>query len=999
MKRALAALLASLLLSAPATADVVLKGRVVSPPSVDASQLSVTVFHEPPTEVEGDWSPGATAVPDSSGAFGIAASPGESTQLEVTGPGVRRARFPWPKNMPSDSPAQAVFELDPGFAIAGSVRDADTHGPVPGLLIGPVVPGPDAGRDAMERSYPFFVEPSPDGSFVIDGLSSDCSWIVPFHSPSHERQTLRMRPGLPMTIDLHPGGAAISGTLAGSRTLDPVAFETILLQGGPRDFHIVRRTGESGEWSMDGLPAGEYRIASWSPDKGTGPAQTFAVVRDHTIGGVTLLYPEGIRVSGALVDVETGDTVPDARVEIGGAMSLSGPEGRFEVYPVEAPWPREARIDHPEFAFRTEDQDASLYPVDGSDGSDLDVGNLLLRRKRVLEVTASDVATTAVAGGILEVFGNARDATPVVDRARIPGDYAVVPLDSAGTRGVVLRSSGDRVSDLVFVETDLRQTTTTLRLRTDAGGTLRGSLAYEATAPDDGEAPLAPAFEVRLEAAWPNASGRFALRTASPLANGSFEMPGLPPGDYTLVLERAGGEPWLVEPLAIARGETLEMHRTVPRGVRVEGVVVGPIDEPLREVTVSIYGRDPLGHALHLKAVSGADGAFFAEGFGGDTLELVSASHAVHGEAELRGAAISSLPVRLTMTPPPGIRVTVPVASGGEAILLLARERPMSDGTTQRFYEIDAREAFAGGAETFLRPRSAGTMRVAAGANGQWTVSPAFEWRSDAAEKDVHLDPSDTAGLVCAIEGIEPEDIGAVETVLLNTALPESLARTEFQPSSVRGRDMRFDGIPTGEYLLIAYGPDGESASVANIDVRAGETASVRVELSSPGTDLVGRIVSGGDGISGVRVALRADNVPEAPVLLEALTGADGVFTLFPLSKDSAYLLTATGEGIEQTWPFVAKPDESGIVVRDFEVRESQSVALEFPADLRARVASPGPPLLLRSDAGGETTVVPTPYASEPVELSPGTWTVMHGEDEIGRVVVGKGTRTARLIP
>ncbi len=989
-----------LLYALPAVAEVTLQGRVVPPEGVEPGSLSVTLFHEAPTEVEEESLRRDTIRVNERGEFELRAEPIESTQIEVTGPGVRRARFPWPADLAGDETRRAVFDLEPGFAIQGSLRDLETLQPLGGVAIGPVSPGPDASRSTMEKSFPFFETGSGDGTFTVEGLAGETSWILPFRLEGYERQVLRMQPGLDMTISLRRGGASLSGTLVGSRSLQPQGLRTVLLQGGPRDFHIVRRTTAEGAWSFDGLPAGEYLIAAWSQEKGTGPVQSHMVVQDGAIEGITLLYPEGIRITGMLADGETGDAVSNAEVVIGELRAMSDPEGHFEVYPVEAPWPKEISVLHPEFAFFGEDQNSEAYPFDGTDGSDLDTGTLLLRRKRVLEITVekreeSDEPT----GGIAEVFGPFEGMKENVQRTRISGDYGAIPIQYAGTRAVVLRGTDDLVSDLQFVSTGLRETTTTVTLKLDVGGKLEGALTYEG----EGVDPVAPRFEVVIKGEHSEGRETFVLRESDPASNGTFNIPALPPGEYVLRLERDGGEPWIQERIEVKRGETTEFVRAIPRGVPVAGFVLNSSEEPLREVTVSAYGRDPLGGSVHLKDVSDAEGRFEFDGFGGETIELLTASHAVHGEGELRTVPIPDEDIKLVLSAPEGIRVTIPegspVANTGEAILLVARERPVRGGVSQWFYEMDSRESFAGTTEAVLRPHATGRTRIAAGANSTWTVSDAFDWVQGGEEKSISLNPAATARLVCMVENISSDELSDLEVILLNTALPESMARTEFEVSRIEGNELWFDSIPAGEYLLMAYAPDGETTAAGNIDVGENQTVRTSLKMESPNVDLVGRIVKGDEGLEGVRVILREGDIPEPPVLFEAVSSADGMFTFYPLTENRRYILTAEYETGESTWPFVAEPNEDGIAVREFVIVDAMEVELAFPDSLRNRVLQPGPPILLQGPQGTETRMLPTPLENFRVQLTPGTWSVYHGEEGIGTVTIDRNTRVATLSP
>jgi len=986
----------ALLLAEPQTVQCLLR----APVGVDVSKLSVTIHDGPPVESETDWAAPTPIAVDAKGAFAATWDAKPETQFEIVGPGVRRARFPWPNAVAGDEGARATFDLDGGWSIDGVVVDGTTGAPIANVLLGPVVPGTDANEIAMEKSFPFFVRTDAEGKFVVEGLASTTSWEIPFLADGYMRQRLQTVPGSSMRVELTPGGRAIAGTLAGSRTAAPMADRLVLVTGGPRNLHIIRRTDAKAEFRFAGLAAGEYEIAAWSPSAGTGPMQRLLVTEAVDVEGLVVFWPEGIRLAGVARDIETGDLVAGAALTLRDWLIHTDTNGAFEFPLVEAPWPVTIAGDHPQFQLVAEDQGTERWPINGSDGVDIADIDLKMRRKRVLQVSLAldPPVEGAEAAGVLELHGPpVPGAKAPATRNRIALGTTTVPLETAGERLAFMRLADGRATEVALVDTDIRQTTTTLALTLAQGGAVEGSFRYEAEEPP--RAPAAPAFTVRLEAAFPPPSDRERIEVASatPTADGNFTLPGLPPGEFRLLLVRPEGEPWMEETVRIERGATVEFHRTIPRGVPVAGIVTDEEDAPLREVAVSAYGDDPTGRALHLKAVSDADGKFRFEGFGGAALREISATHAIHGSATLNDVAIPNEAIALAMKKPSGIVVKMAEGSNApEALLLAGMLRSSSDGTSQWFYDIESRTPFAGEREVTVRPRSVNRIRIAAGSGRDWDVSPPFDWSPTREGKEVVLQPLATSSLEVDVIGADLEALGDIEATLINTSLPETVANLEFADPAVQGGRLVFASLPAGEYMLIAYAPGGESSVVNNIDIARGATARATLTISAPDVELAGRaLATDGNPVANAPVRLRFANVAEAEVLLDTTTAKDGTFSLFPLEAGRAYMVEIGGT--PQSWTVDIPADSGEVAQREFLLSIAVEATLAWPESLGARLKA-GLPAILRNAAANRAEIVQNPLAGETLMLFPGRYEVSLGEDRVGIVEVPTNGGTARVI-
>lgn len=1004
MKIASAALSFAFIASLAAADPQTIRGLVRAPVGVDRAKLTATLFEGQPVECETDWKPLAEFAVDAKGEFSATIEATDATQIEIAGPGVRRARFPWPADVAGDEKARATFDMEGGWSIDGIVLDQATGAPLANVLVGPVAPGSDSGEDTMGVAFPFYTRTDADGRFALHGLAAPTSWEIPFFAEGHHRQRLQTVPGTPMRVELAPGGRALAGTMVGSRNAEPMPDRMILLRGGPRSFHIIRRTDDAGTFRFDGLPAGEYDLSSFSPSAGTGPTQSMLLTAEADIEGLVVFWPEGIRVAGTARDIETGDAVPGATLTIRESLVYSNAEGGFEFPLVEAPWPVTIGMDHPEFRLVPEDQPTDRWPINGSDAVDVEGLELKLRRKRILEVALSDPLLADLPpelqriSGAFELHGPVPllDAIPVA-RHRIDLGTTVVPLESAGTRGALLRTSDGKASDLVFVETDIRQTTTTLSLALDQGGSIAGSLRYDAEIPP--KLPAAPQFTAKLEAAFPGSTDRWIeIAQANPTPDGAFKMDALPPGEFRIRLLRPEGDPWIEETVTIARGVPVAFDRTVPRGAAVAGKVSSEDGLPLREVTVSAYGDDPMGRPLHLKSVSDVDGRFKFEGLGGSVVREISASHAIHGDGRLADVPVPNESIDLVLQPPAGIIVELaPGFESNEALLLGGTLRSAADGGTQWFYEVESRAGFGEEGTATLRPRNTSRLRVAARSGGLWDVSAPFEWTPSRGETRVVLEPSSTSAVEVEVTGVEPDALQELQVLLINTAVPETLANLEYDRPQVDGRKLVFPGIPAGEYMLIASGPGGETAVVNNLDVRRGETLPTTVDLSPPDIELAGRVVSGGAGVGGLAVRLRFADVPEAAVLIETTSGSDGEFSLFPLQAARSYLVEVAEGSDGRTWRVDVPAGSPKVFEREFPYSSPVEVQMAWPQSLSPRLGA-GIPAILRNMEASSAQVVRDPGNGTTLRLMPGRYEVSLGEEAVGFMDVPAAGGTAHVI-
>ncbi|MBX3727757.1 MAG: hypothetical protein KF858_01120 [Candidatus Sumerlaeia bacterium] len=965
-----------------------LLGRVVVPEGVEAARLSVIVHDRAISEAENDFAPKAMAAVDARGLFEIEHAASETTELEVVGPGIRRARFPWPRALQDDAGQRAVFRVSPGNSFIGDIADAETGAPIVGALIGPIVPGEDAPGDARRLSYPFFVRSDEAGRIAVEGVLPRTSYSMHVSAEGYMRRRIDVRPGMPFGVRLRRGGVVVAAQVLGARTLEPRGGVPVLLMGGPEDFHLMRRADSEGRVAFDGLPMGNYHLVPVVPAIGAARPTEIAVSESVPPGEWFLYVPEGIEVSGQVLDVETDEPVADARVTIRDKSVASDERGRFRFERIEGPLPVEALAAHPDYLFRSEDQDPEYYPLSGYADRDVEGFDLKLRRVRVLEWVRMD-GDEPLVSGVAELRALPGTRHEGVVRHRLDARRTVVPLESAGRRVALLRAAGGLASDLVMVETAIDATTTTVALALAPGATIEGWLRFRNEDP-----PRAPSFRPEVVAQVSGEEVAIAESRAAP--NGTFRLEGLPPGEMLLRLVRDDGTAYIEERVTLTRGETVRIERELDRGLPFAGTVVDSDGILMAGVQVAAYGRDTLGKPLHQRRSTGRNGAFRFEDFGGPELDSIAIDH--FDRAPFREARIA-LPAEdylIVLQPRAGITVTVQAPAeqlqDGEVLLLTGRRVGLGDGTEQWFYETVQREPLAGRAEVTVAPRSSGNLRVAATAGGQWDVSPGIEWTESEEERAMTLVPASNARVVVTVLGAAGS---TPEALLLNTVLPESRTRVEFEPTEAREGLLVFEGLPAGVYSLIAHSATG-AASRSNIEVARGQTVRLEIDLAPPEQELAGLVVIGADRKpgAGARLALRYGDVPEAAVLMETVADSAGVFFFDSLPAGRPYLVDVTHGGATRRFSVEAR--RSGRIEREFVLATPTAVRLVAGPQVLARLQrNAGAPVILQHES--DTRVLRAADLAEPQALLPGRHVVFVGEDRVGVLDVPESSRAVEL--
>jgi hypothetical protein len=960
-------------------------GRVAFPAGVDPTKLTIGLVPSALSEVENDpnhFPPLASPGPDA--LFTVeTTSPTLELLLEFNGPGVRRARFPWP--VVSD--ARPVFRMQPGATTTLLILDEETRQPIPHALIGPIFPSEEADSNRLDRVFPFFARTNESGEAVVHGLLPETPYWYPVYAPGFERLRDTITSGLAQTITLRRGGSTVTGRLIGARTQQPYPNEVLQVMGERGQLSLQHRTDVDGRFAIDGFPPGVYTFVPYLPRLGDMKGTEVELRQDHRLPGLVVEVSEGIDISGIVSDVETGLPIEGALVTLRNETIKTGRLGAYRFERVRGPWPASATVELPGFEFLPEDQDTIHHPFNGFEGNELVDVPLKLRRIRWLEsVLAVDPPEEPLSmPAALEVVG----PLPLPER-REPPQYERLTearnlhrLKSAGTRVAVARRPDGKVSELLSVSTAANQTTTTLNLTLAEGARIRGHLLYE-------EGPPAPWFELALRTTVRAEPVDFL--TIRPESDGTFASDALPPGRFVARFLRADGSAWFEEDITLERGGEIVLERMVSRGKPYAGVVVSPEGEPQRGIPLLTYGVDTMGQSLRRMIISDDEGRFRIEGF--DTIQEIMIEHHQWKVMFLRDITIPNEDARIVLEPRRGIRVRTALQPSGlrvaRAIALVGAQRSDQFVTGQWYYAAESVSYFGGEEAVTLSPAVSARMQIAVEADGRWDVSAPFDWTPDGPPMELDLTPSHRSGLIVTIDGANANDLRALTVTLVNTSLPEERTETAFAPRLQPPNRLAFEALPAGQYLLIATGPNGDTITRTNLFIPSGRTEALSITFAPTLFTIEGTLYESlrrGKPLADAEVVLHHGDMADPPPLDRVRTGRDGRFR-FQFVQGGRMMLLESRHGTETARHLTPELRQD---IRDIVMAfpERVKVRFRFPERLARRSReAPAVPIIITSLSLGEGLSLTPEQEGQPLDAWAGEFFAFWGEDQLGRLLI-----------
>lgn len=961
-------------------------GRVVVPKGVDPTALELTLHEGIYSEVENDPLDRPLAVrPDPKGHFSLSTTSDTlKLSLEFAGPGVRRARFPWPE--PGE--ARAVFRLNPGVTTTLRLVDRETSGPIANALIGPIFPSEEAENDQVESTFPFFVRGDASGEVVISGLIPNTPYGMPVQADGYMRRKVIVPAGSSSRVDLDRGGSTVEGILVGNRTQQPWPNEVVQVVSANGTNYFLHRTDASARFRITGLPPGDWRFTPFILSLGDMRATEVTLLPNRPLRGLAVEVNEGIDVEVLVSDVETGLPIPGATLTSGPHSAETDRLGRAQFNRLTGPWPVRFDITAPNYEYLDADQRDVRYPINGYDSGDLSGVAIALRRVRFLEVLLPAELVDSEGNFLpatVELYERAVEnpGPPTLHRVHQPS--TVVRLAGAGRRQALVRRHDGFASDLIDLRTAQEDTTTTLATTLELGATLAGSLTFT-------EGPPAPSFRLQLRAMVDAEPYDFA--TISPDSEGSFVMDALPPGRFLARFLRADNSPMLEEEVELVRGGVTELDRTISRGQILAGQVVSPDGVPQREIPIRAWGRDPQGNPLQRLVMSAEEGKFRLEGFGGGTIDEIRIEHHQWKPMVLPGVLIPQEDFKITLEPRTGITVRAQADSGAlrvaRAVVLSGAQRSDELAVGQWYFTPAEQESFGGNATIFLAPQTEGSIQIAVEADGLWDVSKPMMWTAKSPSTEVSLTPRHNASLAVTVEGANPEDLRSAVVTLINTSLPEGRVVTSFTPTVRPPNVLYFDKLPAGQYLLLITSADGDSISKPNLFIAGGAQELLTVSLKPSLFRVAGIVLDAAErGVAEAEVRLMYGDLPEPPVLDSMTTEKGGVFEFVAVPGGRPLLLEAR-LGDSRARQMLQPLTEDAPAV---ELRFPKKVKVTF--DLPPRVAdrsrqNPVVPFIVTSVIGGEGLSFNGEEVSGTFEMWAGDYIVSWGEDSLGPVSISE---------
>lgn len=376
---------------------------------------------------------------DSNGAVAALDLPSSNSLLVISKPRYGRRAF----NVSTPLPERIT--LRPASELTGSVVD-EKGSALPGVLIGPVSPGPDldeptGGFQQLPAAFPpLWTHTDERGIFRVPDLEPGTySFVAQLKAKMPERVLARTEE--PTSVTLSAGGVTISGILIGSRDHEPKPNTFLEAEAGP--FRLYALTNQGGEFLLDHMPPLEVQFRS-SPDRKSLLKTAQVGVSKLMDSGLqmVLLHDQGRTIIGKSVDAETSAPIAGLSLKIasGGGDSVTTrtrPDGSFMFSGVD------------QFQSYTISFDTSLFVHRSEDGN--------WRDDIVVDPGRGDVTTAViplmrrvpVSGTVLDYDGTS--ATKVVIQLRSVDQLEIGPDEFA--RPMMYQTATDEVGNfsvLVF---------------------------------------------------------------------------------------------------------------------------------------------------------------------------------------------------------------------------------------------------------------------------------------------------------------------------------------------------------------------------------------------------------------------------------------------------------------------------------------------------------------------------------------------------------------------
>jgi len=553
---------------------------------------------------------------------------------------------------PEGGPAGMVMR----FGGSGSGRGGGSHG---GRM------GPQQGEDLPA------VVTKKDGTFHVHGATAGI-WSVDVEAEGFAPKSLgglklEETGGLDVgDVTLEPG-AAVNGIVLGPNG-EPVPYARCRVT---KDFSVLAdmKAAGDGTFGSRSLPTGETVSLAVDAD---GYASVEKPGLTTPIENLVISLTPASRVSGRVVDKETGKPVTDFSIAVsrsrgmgGGAMRMNmmvaGPETPFHTedgtFLVEDVDPGKVSMAARAAGYR----DATLSEVEVPEGKDLDGLTFSMEHAASVSGTITDASGRPIAGASVSKKENSGGGFGMrvaigAGGATSDGDGRFV-LDGLD-RGPMTIEATHPDYESGTVDVDTTRDVENLKINLSRGGSLSGTVAHA----EDGT----PVDGATVTAAAVGGNPFTGSRSATTGPDGAFTIEALSSGRYTVRAEAAGltsaeASNIIVDPGSPAQAIDLQMEG----GVTLTGTITGVKESQLPDFTVRV-----LNGAFGKSAPVDSSGRFQVKGLAPGPMNLLASSGIFGGRSMTKTVEIPKgvSEFDTTIEFPKGNTVRGMVTRGGEPI-------------------------------------------------------------------------------------------------------------------------------------------------------------------------------------------------------------------------------------------------------------------------------------------------------------------------------------------
>jgi hypothetical protein len=440
------------------------------------------------------------------------------------------------------------------------------------------------------------------------------------------------------------------------------------------------RSGPNGEFELQALPPGEYRLAAQLESQSSDPLGPLPLAPGDDVRGLVLKLLPGARLSGRVLDLRSHEPIAGARVAIAATplAVTADAHGHFDL-PAILPGGHELLVS----AARHVTRNVPLTFAQGSKVSGLDVylPPAAALKGRVVKADGSGVPGATLFLARYHAAGPAEGQPPLMPlpaQSDAQGEFSL-ELE-AGAGRLIARAAGfaEGQSEMLdLVEGEERQVKITLGTGGQVVGTVRGT----------GGAPVHGGQVMVFSGSDP--SGGWKVGEAAIGPDGRFEVDALPKGH--LLVSADAEQSRASAGVDLEEGGTAQVELRLGSGT-LEGQVLSGHGAPIAGALV-VARPIGIGEAGERSALSGSDGRFHLSGLAGDRFDLAASKD--EGTAQVRGvqAGRKDLVVVLAAGAISGLVVT-PDGNGVTDFYLAVEPDLPGRGRARSSHVVDARGEF-----------------------------------------------------------------------------------------------------------------------------------------------------------------------------------------------------------------------------------------------------------------------------------------------------------------